>query len=236
MIYKAILEAYRHVIPAGKFPIVILFMTLPPSAVDVNVHPTKAEVKFKDPERIYQTVLASIRMVLEEGSIPLGRISFSREGEGGHSCKKEFNPLSHFENPLKPYPPLVTEGKTLRDSMVREGGELQWKVGKKIPFRILGQIQGTYILCEGEEDLVVIDQHAAHERILFEKFKKEFETKAMRSEKLLIPILMELSVEESLILESAGEAFQAIGFEIEPMGENSGRFDPSLLLSITRIR
>ena len=56
MIYKAILEAYRHVIPAGKFPVVILFVTLPPSAIDVNVHPTKAEVKFKDPERVFRTV------------------------------------------------------------------------------------------------------------------------------------------------------------------------------------
>lgn len=217
IIYKAITEAYRHVIPVGKFPIVILFLTIPPSAVDVNVHPTKAEVKFKEPEKIYQTVFSSIRMVLEEGPSRLEELAFQK-GRGGTFLPEGTQPYFSFREPLRPYPPLVTEGETLRGSMVREGGELQWRAEKKIPFHILGQIQGTYILCEGEEDLVIIDQHAAHERILFEKLKKEFETKAMRSEKLLIPILMELSVEESLILESAGEAFQAIGFEIEPMG------------------
>jgi DNA mismatch repair protein MutL len=76
-----------------------------------------------------------------------------------------------------------------------------------------------YILCEDEENLIFIDQHAAHERILFERFKKEYETRSIISEKLLIPILIELSVEESLILESAGESLAVIGFEIEPVGE-----------------
>ena len=67
MIYRAVLDAYRHVLPMNQFPVVVLFITLPPSFVDVNVHPTKSEVKFKDPDRVYQAVLGAIRMVLEEG-------------------------------------------------------------------------------------------------------------------------------------------------------------------------
>ena len=86
-------------------------------------------------------------------------------------------------------------------------------------FSILGQIRGTYILCEGEGNLIFIDQHAAHERILFEKFKKEYKDRSIISEKLLLPILIELSAEESYILESSGEALKAIGFEIEPVGQ-----------------
>ena len=74
--------------------------------------------------------------------------------------------------------------------MVREGERLQWNVEKKSLYSVLGQIQGTYILCEREGNLIFIDQHAAHERILFEKFKKEYETRSVVSEKLLIPILI----------------------------------------------
>jgi DNA mismatch repair protein MutL len=102
---------------------------------------------------------------------------------------------------------------------VRDGGGLSWEVEKKWPYAVLGQIQGTYILCEGKGSLVFIDQHAAHERILFEKFKRKFENGSVISEKLLLPILIELSAEESCTLDSAGEALKEIGFEIEPAGE-----------------
>jgi DNA mismatch repair ATPase MutL len=68
VIYKAVTEAYRHTLPSGKFPVAILFMTLPPYAVDVNVHPTKAEVKFREPERVYQAVYTALRTVLGDVS------------------------------------------------------------------------------------------------------------------------------------------------------------------------
>lgn len=103
--------------------------------------------------------------------------------------------------------------------MVREEGGFPWKTAGKWPYTVLGQIRGTYILCEGEKNLLFIDQHAAHERILFEKFKREYENRSMISEKLLLPILIELSSEESYILESAGEVLKEIGFEIEAVGE-----------------
>jgi DNA mismatch repair protein MutL len=211
MIYKAITEAYRHVIPVGKFPIVILFITIPPFALDVNVHPTKTEVKFKDPEKIYQAVSSAIQMVLEEGPSRL-------EEAVGQAGKSEVLPSERvqssfsFRKPWEPYPLLDSGTKEEGIQMVRDGGELS-------PIHILGQIRGTYILCEEGGNLIFIDQHAAHERILFEKYKKEFETQSMTSERLLVPILIELSVEESFILDSAGEAFQVIGFEIEPVGK-----------------
>jgi DNA mismatch repair protein MutL len=217
MIYKAILDAYRHILPSHQFPVVILFITLPPSTVDVNVHPTKAEVKFKDPERVYQTVLAATRMVLE------GDVSGSEERMSGNGRKEWV-----FQRGVQPFFPIqdtlslpssLTRRKEEETFMVQEGEGLQWDVEKKWPYFVLGQIRGTYILCEGEGTLIFIDQHAAHERILFEKFKKAYETRSMISEKLLLPILIELSVEESYILESGGEALEAIGFEIEPVGE-----------------
>jgi DNA mismatch repair protein MutL len=185
VIYKAVMDAYRHVLPGSQFPVVILFISLPPSAVDVNVHPTKAEVKFQNPDKVYQAVFGAVRMGLEEGP-----------------------PTSFFAS-----------GKEEEIPTVREGEGLPWKASPKWHYTVLGQIQGTYIVCEGGGNLVFIDQHAAHERILFEKFKREYENRSMTCEKLLVPILMELSAEDSYILESTAEILKEIGFEIEPVGQ-----------------
>lgn len=218
IIYKAIIEAYRHHLPAGKFPVVILFMTLPPSVVDVNVHPTKAEVKFKEPERIYHAVFNALRGVLEEG-LPRLEESFSKEGGKKGILQERIQPSFSFREAWRSSSEQG-DGERARIPMVQESREPQWEVMKRAPIRLLGQIWGTYILCEEEGNLIVIDQHAAHERILFEKFKKEFDKGSVKPERLLIPLLMELTMEESLILASAEETFQAIGFEIEPMGES----------------
>jgi DNA mismatch repair protein MutL len=217
MIYRAVLDAYRHTLPSNQFPVVILFINVPPSAVDVNVHPTKAEVKFKDPDRIYQPVLAAIRMaVIEDSARPEEKLSGNDRGEWG--IQKEVRPSSFIQGEFSSVSTWMT-GKGEGITTVRDGEELQWKSEEKRSYSVLGQIQGTYILCEGEDRLIFIDQHAAHERVLFEKLKKEYETRSILSAKLLIPILIELSVEESYILESAGEALKSFGLEIEPVGE-----------------
>ncbi len=217
-VYKAILDGYRHILPSNQFPIVILFITLPPSSVDVNVHPTKAEVKFKDPERVYQAAFAAIRAVLE------GKEGRSQPEEKAPGLVREWffqkGPPPPFSGQdTLSFTKALTTGKTEETFMVREERGAQWDEEKKRPYLVLGQIQGTYIVCEGEGNLVFIDQHAAHERILFERFKKAYESRSERSEKLLLPVLIELSAEESWILESAGEALKMIGFEIEPVGE-----------------
>ncbi len=218
MIYRAILDGYHHILPNNQFPVVILFITLPPSAVDVNVHPTKAEVKFKEPERVYQDVLAAIRGLLEAEE---DRFQ-SQQKASADGREWVFREVAHHSFPgqdtLSLAPPL-TPRKTEQDFVVREGQEAQWDAEKKWPYLVHGQIQGTYILCERDGNLIFIDQHAAHERILFEKFRGEYESKPTISEKLLLPILIELSVEESCVLESAEEAFRRIGFEIESVGE-----------------
>lgn len=217
MIYRAVLDAYRHTLPSNQFPIVILFVNVPPSAVDVNVHPTKAEVKFKDPDRIYQGVLAAIRMAaIEDSARPEEKLSGNDRGEW--VIQKEVRPSSFIQGEFSSVSTWMT-GKGEGITTVRDGEELQWNPEEKRSYSVLGQIQGTYILCEGEGRLIFIDQHAAHERVLFEKLKKEYETRSILSAKLLIPILIELSVEESYLLESAGEALKSFGFEIEPIGQ-----------------
>jgi DNA mismatch repair protein MutL len=216
IIYKAILDAYRHIIPADRFPIVVLFISLNPSSVDVNVHPAKSEVKFKEPEKIYHSVWAAIRSLLEEKPKSLEGIFPAPKGETFRR-EKELSFLPFQKSPT--FYSTQSEEDRIGPQGVREGEGHRWETMRKFPLRIIGQIWGTYILCEEEGRLIFIDQHAAHERILFEKFKRELENHSLVSEKLLVPILTELSVEESLILDSAGEAFQALGFEIESAGE-----------------
>jgi len=219
MISKAIIEAYRYVIPAGRFPIPILFITLPPFAIDVNVHPTKTEVKFRDQERVFHAVVRALRSILDSTPVLVGTAVEDKGKDLGDS-ETTTNPSSF----MKSYPhglPLKEWDEGRSDPMVRETSHPEWRVEGKIPYRILGQFQGTYILCEGEEGLILIDQHAAHERILFETFKNKYETSSIFLERFLIPILMELPAEDSFILASHLEEFQSIGFEIDPIGEKS---------------
>ena len=218
MITRAVLEAYRHVIPADRFPIAILWITLPPYAVDVNVHPTKAEVKFKEGERIFQAVIGTLRSV-NEGSPSLSEASVGGDVSQSPTSKDTFSESHSLPSYPSSLPWMEREKGTV--SMVREASDAEWKAERKIPFRVLGQIQGTYILCEGEKELIFIDQHAAHERILFETYKKKYESRSIPCVRFLIPILMELSAEESFTLESHREDFQAIGFEMDPVGEKA---------------
>ncbi len=217
MIYKAVTEAYRHILPAGKFPIVILFIKVPSFTVDVNIHPTKAEVKFRDPERVFRAVSETLRFINEAAG------SLGREGpkpETKELLSPEEAPILSPSTGSDPFPfPLRTwnQGDTI--SAVKEPSVSEWRVEGKTPIRILGQLQGTYILCEGEEGLIFIDQHAAHERIVFNQYKNQYETKSIVSENFLIPVTMELSTEESFILDSHLEELQSMGYEIDAIGQ-----------------
>lgn len=224
---RAITEAYRHILPSDKFPVTVLFIGLPASMVDVNVHPAKAEVKFREPERLYQAVLASVRRALEE--VPSLKKEVSREAEKGFFLGRGNQDSFSFRNIQKSYSAYQSEGIDLL--RVREGQGVEWEGEKERPYRIVGQLWGTYILCESKGTLLFVDQHAAHERILYEKMRKDYEKGALVTEKLLLPVLIELSLEESLVLESAQEAFESIGFEIESVGERlyAIRSIPSLI-------
>ncbi|MGQ9645521.1 MAG: DNA mismatch repair endonuclease MutL [Thermodesulfobacteriota bacterium] len=216
MIYKAILEAYRHLLPSGRFPVAILFVNLPPSAIDVNVHPTKAEVKFKDPESVFRVVVGALSSALPAPP------SFTKKKE---AADEEGAHLSFGGAPDPGWAQSSFVSTSLFDQdrqtpfVVKEAGAPAWGVEKSSPLRILGQVRNTYILCDGDEGLVLIDQHAAHERLLYEKYKKAHEAGAIPVERFLLPVPMELSTEESFVLMSYHEEMASMGFEIDGIGE-----------------
>jgi DNA mismatch repair protein MutL len=210
MVLKAVMEAYRHVIPANRYPVVVLMMDLPPSSIDVNVHPTKAEVKFRDQDRVFHAVVETLRLYQKQPSSVEKTVPETRKIPVSFQMSFQADPPSDSHRWNQKEAPWVVRETALSP---------EWEVDKKIPYRILGQVQGTYVLCEGERELIIIDQHAAHERILFEKLKGDYENRSIPSEKLLMPILIELSVEDSFLLGSLREALEVLGFDIEAMGE-----------------
>jgi len=214
VLYKAILDAYRHLLPGGRYPVVVLFIFLPPSGVDVNVHPTKAEVKFKDQERVYQVVIRALRSTLE----PLPQYEEERGFTKPLELKEEPHP-SLFGSPSVSYSSeeLWKEREGFHFLDERTGSERLSK-HSELP-RIVGQVQGTYILCEDEQGIIFIDQHAAHERILFERFKKEVTRRSFSVNHFLIPITLEFSAEESILLMTHLEMLQGMGFEVDPIGK-----------------
>ncbi len=138
MVYKAILDAYRHILPSHQFPVVILFITISPSAVDVNVHPTKSEVKFKDPERVFQAVFTATRMALEVDASPPEKMVL--EGKRREWDFQNRVPPSLFVKDNDAFSYSVTGGKEEGILTFQEGGEHEWKNDGKHPYAILGQI------------------------------------------------------------------------------------------------
>lgn len=215
LLYRAILEAYRHHLPGMRYPVIVLFLFLPPSGVDVNVHPTKAEVKFKDQERVYQVVVRALRSILETEP--------RYEEESVFTKPLELKEEPHLPFPEGPSPlyPLSGEWKGEEPLRLREERVDQGELAKhREPPRIVGQVQGTYLLCEEERGVVFIDQHAAHERVLFERFKREVGTRTFSINKFLVPITLEVSAEEALLLMTYLGEFQKMGFEIDPIGKD----------------
>jgi DNA mismatch repair protein MutL len=213
VVHKAILEAYRHVIPAGKFPVVVLKLTVPPHAVDVNVHPTKAEVKFRDPDRVFRAVREALLSLQGRGAFP----------PESRVCQELREPVSYREPLSLPrlsfLPPPPWDGGTV--TRVGELAPPEWEVNRGAALRIVGQLYETYLICETEQGLIFIDQHAAHERLLFEQFKRQHEARSIPGVKFLVPPLIELSAEESFLMESSLDEFLSAGFEIDPAGQRA---------------
>ena len=218
-IYKAVLEAYRHVIPAGRFPMVILFLDVPASAVDVNVHPTKTEVKFKDPEKLFPAVYSALRVLHEPvSSVKDSREEGGRKGAGLFGEKGVSLPFPHSSS----YPGGGNPQGNTVDIRVSEGGLAKTAPGSDPrSFRILGQVLKTYILCEDPEGLIFIDQHAAHERLLFERLKSGYETKSLPVSRFLTPPLLECSPEEVLAISDHLHDLRAMGIEVDSVGKKT---------------
>ncbi len=225
----AILEAYRTLLPKGQFPLGVLLLDLPAQQVDVNVHPTKAEVRFQDPRGLAKKVTSAVRTALSgmerrRWTRPLAAKGWQRAV--GIPIQKELKQVS-LENMTVAEPRhssyaaldfLSAEAPVSKDLAGEKEEEPRSIFGA---LSVIGQLHHSYILCEAEDGLILIDQHAAHERVFFEIFRREAMGGELPSQILMVPETIEVTGEEAAWLEDSLPIFSRLGFGLEPFGTNT---------------
>ena len=231
-IAKAIDNAYHALIPKSGYPLIALNIEVPQHTIDVNVHPQKTEMKFEDEGRIfkavYKAVLDAVRPKGQAGQ--LGQLAAQADHVQHHVEKglQELNfgqPVMNF--PIREEKPAMTwqEGTTALaqeksvksvQSVVDEEEKLP--TAGMIP---IGQVDDTYIIAQDGDSLYIVDQHAAHERVLFDRFSAQAEH--IPSQQLLVHLILDFSTHESQIIEENLELLAGLGFGLEPSGPNQFR-------------
>ncbi|MDD8020102.1 MAG: DNA mismatch repair endonuclease MutL [Acidobacteriota bacterium] len=220
----ALSQAYLGMQERQKSPECFLFLDLPYDRVDVNVHPAKAEIRFKEPQEVYGLVLRGIEVAARSESLikPVIISEGPREEDmPGESTEEPSLNLSEEEQEGEKK--IETrESQTGRPSWLSGGQEIAEKQTGGWPGRrVLGQYLNAYVVVGSEEGLLIIDQHNAHERVLFEKFKKLDKENGWASRQMLFPQVLELTPEEMLRFEELESELAASGFELETMGQKS---------------
>lgn len=211
LVTRAIIEGYSRRLMKGRYPQAVVFIELDPSQVDINVHPTKQEVRFQNTRRVYQSLVAVIEKTLNKklyDPFQSESLDFDRAPEP------------------KPYEIPLAEPATLYgiSSQRGEPSELAdtWQPSLlEKQTIILGQLKNTYILCETAEGLLMVDQHAAHERIVYESLKKSHESAKIETQSLLIPHRLEFSQKESRIVLDKIGSLAGMGVELDHFGGNT---------------
>jgi len=222
----AVIRAYNTMLMVGRFPVVVLFIQMPPNMVDVNVHPSKAEVRFKESDQVFSTVQRAIRRgLLAYSPVPElnTAVLWGRPVEDISTSK----PVQ-MEAPWQM--PDQQHEKTEESERVQTGFQpvgqtqsLQAPLSSDyLPvLRLVGQVAATYLIAEGPDGLYLIDQHAAHERVLFEQMMAQARSGIVPSQALLEAAVVELTPEKAGILEERLDVLKGLGFEIENFGPNS---------------
>ena len=208
LLSTAIVQAYHTMLPNGRYPMAVVSVTLDPSEVDVNVHPAKNEVKFRDQHTVFRIVQETVRRaLLEKGSISPAMLR-SENGVPSTivpSTEVGWRQLAHF-------------GFEAQRTLDGAGAEEVPSQSRLPVLRVLGQLALTYVIAEGPDGLYLIDQHAAHERVLFEEVKRQWAAAVVPTQQLLPPSLVELTPGQAAVLEAEQATLARLGFEIEPFG------------------
>lgn len=242
VVSKAIEDAYSGYQMKGTFPFCCLNISLDPSLVDVNVHPAKLEVKFSDPQEVYESIYALLSPIISRReNIPLftvkdaagtTRPSDSRAAEKytGKTLKRPESPepfeakraeekIAAQQNIFSDFAASYTvppEDEKPEQSTIFDNKFVSESAVSKS--RIIGQVFGTYWIVEYEDKMYIIDQHAAHEKVLYEKFMKQMEEGRAQSQKIYPGIIVSLSASEEITFNSYREYFEKTGFEAENFG------------------
>lgn len=216
----AVVQAYHTLLMTGRYPIAILMLTLPPEEVDVNVHPTKAEIRFRDHDAAFSAVQRAVRRAIIGGAQ-----SPAMRGRA---------PQVHFPEQQRLDLPLDSPGQHARqragmgayeetsdDPTAIPEGLGQPAQPRTLPMlRVVGQIAASYIVAEAPAGMYLIDQHAAHERILYEQFMAEYTRQKTVTQMALTPESVQVAPAEARLIEDKLPLLSELGFQLEPFGPN----------------
>ena len=279
LVFRAIEEAYKNQVMVGKFPMAVINIEINPADIDINVHPTKMEVKFSDEGAVYRAIYHSVKNALystvnipevkapeekpvenpfrfekkvevapkkQEESLFVNeeRVTFERvnkpqekqyfyntERSDDYFIKKQLeitekNKTPSFDEEIKKL--LSTDKKEdLREEKpaekpIERQAELPYREEEKVrEIRVIGQVFDTYIIVESDGEMLIIDQHAAHERLMYEKLKKDIREKKVVSQGILVPVVVSLNPIEYASYKEYSERIMEMGFETEDFGDNS---------------
>jgi DNA mismatch repair protein MutL len=234
-IAHAILDAYSVATNKERSPEVHLFLDVPPDRIDVNVHPTKAEVRFKEQSQVHQLVRHALGDALGRGPAPELTLRTSDVIAGRPIQPSIPGSLTggSFPSRWAPPGPAGPQSSSTTDTFASAGArfgspDTQVAVDHPAaalpavrPMIALGQFRDTFIIAMDDEGLCIIDQHVAHERVLFERIMERLTTDALESQRLLIPAVLELPPAERAALIAKSEALARFGFEVEEFGGDS---------------
>jgi DNA mismatch repair protein MutL len=216
----ATIQAYHTLLPSGRYPLSVVIVHMPPDDVDVNVHPAKAEVRFSNGDAAFRAVQRAVRRTLmERAPVPMAVRPATSWPTVPSSTPRREERLERLAG-LRHQPVGDQLRFETRPTDAATSGEsvLLSSADRLPPLRVIGQVGATYIIAEGPQGLYLIDQHAAHERVLFERLLAERERAAVAAQALLEPQPVELSPEALGILEEHLEPLNDLGFQVEPFG------------------
>ncbi len=239
VVQHAVMQAYRGVIDRGRYPVVALFIELPPGEVDVNVHPTKHEVRFRRQSAVHDAIQAAIEEVLRSSPWLAAPVTPNApNGATGQAYRERIAASAQASLSLLSRPPDRPSSRQQSGAASAETftpPEQNISVSEpSVPFlpeqtqpepagyfsalAIIGQFQSEYILCQSDDELVIIDQHAASERVAYQLLKQQFQGGGIESQRLLFPETVELTFSEVAVAVRFSKELEGIGFDLEPFG------------------
>ncbi|TWO73160.1 DNA mismatch repair endonuclease MutL [Caenimonas sedimenti] len=212
-------SAYEDLLHGHRQPVYVLHVEIDPARVDVNVHPTKIEVRFRDSREVHQAVRHAV-----EYALAAPRSAAAAAEAASLQPAFEAAPASNWSQPSIPFRAPAGGGvEELRALWAPQPATAAQEVPVPVPEpvawplgRAIAQLQGIYILAENAQGLVIVDMHAAHERIVYERLKSQMDAQALRSQPLLIPATFAATAQEVATAEAGVETLQALGLEITP--------------------
>lgn len=218
-INKAINDAYYTYKPDTKFPIVVLKINTDPTLIDVNIHPTKQDIKLSKINELYDLIYNSIKDALYKTLLIPDAIKKPEYNEIKEDYVEHF--VKEVEKEVDEYKESSQVALDLSYTEEKESPTIVNKELKRLVLYPIGVVHGTYIIAENEDGMYLIDQHAVQERVNYERYLKALKMNEIKTTGLLFPITMELSASEFLIVKNNIEVLQNMGFQVEEFGVNT---------------